>query len=51
MASACSKGVAGNVSRGQNQFVLKTVQNDQVRGSQVLGNFSRVLELKMSVWG
>ena len=47
----CSKGVAGNVSHGQNPFGLKTVQNDLVRGPQVLGNFSRVLELKMSVLG
>ena len=45
---ACIKGVAGNVSHGQNQFGLKTGQNDPVRGPQVLGNFYRVLELKMS---
>ena len=47
----CSKGVARNVSHGQNPFGLKTVQNDPVRGPQVLENFSRVLELKMSVLG
>ena len=29
----------------------ETGQYDLVRGPQVLGNFSRVLELKMSVWG
>ena len=46
-----SKGVAGNVSHGQNSFSLKTVQNDTVRGPQVLGNFSRVFELKTSVLG
>ena len=51
MAGVCSKGVAGNVSHGQNPFGLKTVQNDPVRGPQVLENFSRVLELKMSVLG
>ena len=42
---------AGNVSLDQNPFGLKTGQNDPVRGPQVLGNFSRVLELKMSVLG
>ena len=41
----------GNVSHDQNPFGLKIVQNDPVRGPQVLGNFSRVLELKMSVLG
>ena len=51
MARACSKGVAGNVSHDQNPFGLKTVQNYPIRGPQVLGNFSRVLELKMSVLG
>ena len=47
----CSKVVAGNVSHGQKSFGLKMVQNDPVRGPQVLGNFSRVSELKMSVLG
>ena len=51
MACACSKVVAGNVSHGQNPFGLKTVQNDPVQGPSILGNFSRVLELKMSVLG
>ena len=51
LAGMCSKVVAGNVSHGQNPFGLKTVQNDPVRGPQVLGNFSKVLELKMSVLG
>ena len=51
LAGACSKVVAENVSHGQNPFGLKTVQNDLVQGPQVLGNFSRVLELKMSVLG
>ena len=32
-------------------FGLKTGQNDPIRGPQVLGNFFRVLELKMSVLG
>ena len=45
----CSKVVAGNVPHGQDLFGLKIVQNDPVRVPQVLGNFSRVLELKMSV--
>ena len=43
--------MARDVSHGQNPFGLKTVQNDPVRGPQVLGNFSRVLGLKMSVLG
>ena len=43
--------LAGSVSHGQNPFGLKMVQNDPVRGPQVLENFSRVLELKMSVLG
>ena len=47
----CSKGVAGIASHGQNPFGLKVVQNDSVRGPQVLENFSMVLELKMSVLG
>ena len=46
-----ARGVARNSSHGQNPFALKTVQNDLVRGPQVLGNFSRALELKMSVLG
>ena len=50
MVGVCIKGADGNVSHGQNPFGLKTVQNDPLRGSQVLGNFSRVLELKMSVF-
>ena len=51
LAGACNKEVAGNVSHGKNLFGLKTVQNDPVWGPQVCGNFSRVLELKMSVLG
>ena len=47
----CSKGVAGDASHGQNPFGLKMVQNDLVQGPHVLGNFSRVLEVKMSVLG
>ena len=41
----------GNVFHGQNPFGLKTGRNDPIRGPQVLGNFSKVLELKMSVLG
>ena len=48
---AFSKGVAGITSHGQNPFGLKAIQNDPIRGPQVLENFSRVLELKMSVLG
>ena len=51
LARVCSKVVAGSVSHGQNPFGLKRFQNDPVRGPQVLGYFSRVLELKMSVLG
>ena len=51
LAGACIKGVAGNVSHDQNPFSLKTGRNDPVRGPHVLGNFSRVLEMKMSVLG
>ena len=47
----CIKGVAENVSHGQNLFGLKTGQNDPIQCPQVLGNFSRVFELKMSVLG
>ena len=43
--------VAGIVFHGQNSIGLKTGRNDPVRGPLVLGNFSRVLELKMSVLG
>ena len=31
MAGACSKGVAGKASHGQNLFGLKAVQNDLVK--------------------
>ena len=51
LSGACSKVVAGSVPHGQNPFGLKMVQNDLVRGPQVLGNVSRVLGLKMSVLG
>ena len=37
------------VSHGQNPIGIKTSHNDLIRGPQILGNFSRVLELKMSV--
>ena len=43
--------VAENVPHRQDPFGLKMVQNDPVQGPHVLGNFSRVLELKMSVLG
>ena len=43
--------VAGNVPHGKNPFGLKMVQNDPVQGPRVLGNLSRVLELKISVLG
>ena len=46
-----ARGVFENVSHCQNPFGLKTVQNDPVRGPQVLGNFSRVLELKNECFG
>ena len=51
LAGACARVVVGIVSHGQNPIYLKTGQNDPVRGPQVLENFSRVLELKMSVLG
>ena len=51
LAGACSKGVAGVTSHGQNPFGLKIDQNDLVRCSRSWGVFSRVLELKMSVLG
>ena len=34
-----ARGVAGNVSHGQNPFGLKTVQNDLVRGHRFWGIF------------
>ena len=39
LTSACARGLAGIASHGQNPFGLKMVQNDPVRGPQVLGNF------------
>ena len=51
MAGACSKGVAGDASHGQNPFGLKMGRNDPVQCSWSWGVFSRVLELKMSVLG
>ena len=51
LGGACIKGVAGNVSHGQNSFGLKTGRNDPIRDPQVLRNFSRVLEMKISVLG
>ena len=47
----CARVMAGIVSHGQNPIGLKTGRNDPVRGSRILGSFSRVLELKMSVLG
>ena len=49
LASACNKGMAGNVSHGQNPFGLKTGRNDPIRTPQVLRNFCRVFVQKMSV--
>ena len=48
---ACMKGVAGNVSHGQNPIGLNTGRNNPVRSPRVLGSFPRVLELKMGVLG
>ena len=48
---ACSKGVAGDASHGQNPFGLKMGRNDLLRCSRSWEVFSRVLELKMSVLG
>ena len=51
LAGARAMVVAGIVSHDQNSIDLKKGRNDPIRGPQVLGNFSRVLELKMSVLG
>ena len=51
MAGACSNGVAGVASHGQNSFGLKMGRTDPVRCSRSWGLLSRVLELKRSVLG
>ena len=46
LASSCARGVVEIASHGQNPFGLKMVQNDPVRGPQVLGNFLGFWSLK-----
>ena len=51
LAGACARWVAGDSSHGPKPDGSQMVQNDPVRGPHVLENFSRVLELKMGVFG